>query len=143
MTPTTSFTWPIPDPWDWASFRVEIERVQGRPLLLVPAKLPPGFSSAWVTTGDADLIVYARDGSRTQRLREIAHQAAHILLGHQATGNGAERMFPHLPHTAVAAVLTIPRYSPADEALADAFASLVLARSLLAPQPGETAMDRR
>jgi hypothetical protein len=124
MTPPTPGTSPfIPDPWDWVTFRATIEQARGRPLVLVPVDLSSGLSPLWMVANDADLIVYSRTGERIEQLREIAHQAAHMLLGHRPATNDADLLFPHLDPAIVAAVLTIPRFHQADECVATEFAS--------------------
>lgn len=133
MTPTIPRTPPfIPDPWDWASFRASIEQVRGRPLLVAPAELPSGRSSLWIAACDTDLIIYPSPADRHQQLHEIAHQAAHMLLEHQPAASAAGILFPHLDPAMAGAVLTISRYSEADERTAAQFASEVVARALAA-----------
>jgi hypothetical protein len=81
-----------------------------------------------VATGDIDLIVYPLDADSAEQLRAIAHQAAHILLGHQAAaGDIAPQVFPRLSSTFVAAEIMISRFSEADELAADKFASRLVA----------------
>jgi hypothetical protein len=143
MTPTTPRTRPTPSPWDWPGFCAEIERIRGRPLLLAPAELPAGHSSLWVAADDIDLIVYAQAADPTQQLRDITHQAAHMLLGHQAAANAADQLFSHLDPAMVAAVLTVSVYSQADETIADEFASQVVACALAATSSEDPVLPYR
>ncbi len=131
MTPATPRTPPaIRGPWDWPRLRAAIEQARGRRLLLAPAELPSGRSCLWIATSDIDLIVYPRAAGQAEQLHAIAHQAAHILLGHQASASDATpSLFPHLDPALVTAVLAISRYSPSDEAIADELASQVVART--------------
>jgi hypothetical protein len=97
-------------------------------LLLAAAELPSGRSSLWVATGDIDLIVYPLGAKPTEQLRAIAHQAAHIFLGHQAAaGDIAPQVFPHLSPNFVAAKIVVSRFSEADELAADSFATRLVA----------------
>ena len=122
----------IPDPWDWASYRAAIEQVRGRPLLLAPVER---LSSLWIATSDADLILYPGSADQIRQLREIAHQAAHVLLGHQPAPYDAGHLFPHLDPELVTTVLAISRYSQADEQAAAEFAARVVTAALAAAPP--------
>jgi hypothetical protein len=125
MTPATHCTSPaIPSPWDWPRLHDAIEQARGRPLLLAPAELPTGLSSLWIATGDIDLIVFSNAADQAEQLLGIAHQAAHILLGHQpGSGDATPSLFPHLVPEFAAATLAISRFSEADELAANNFAS--------------------
>jgi hypothetical protein len=99
-------------------------------LLLVAAELPAGSSSLWVTADDIDLILYLRDADQAEQLHAIAHQAAHIFLGHQATAaNITPSLFPHLAPDFAAATVMISRFSEADELAADNLASRIVANT--------------
>ncbi len=134
MTPATPRTPPaVPGPLDWPRLRAATEQARGRRLLLAPSELPSGHSSLWIATSDIDLIVYLRAAGQAEQLHAIAHQGAHILLGHQvAASDATPSLFPRLDPALVTAVLTISRYSPSDEAIADELASRVVANTLAA-----------
>lgn len=117
----------IPDGCDVERFRAALEQARGRPVLLMPTAIVPGPSSCWFATDDSDLIVYSSAVDQALQLREIAHQAAHMLLGHQPLEADVGRMFPHLDPATVADVLTIYCYSEADERTAAELASRVVA----------------
>jgi hypothetical protein len=132
---TTARAWPIPDPWDWPAFLASVEQARGRPLLLKPAELDPDDPSVWIATSDTDIIVYHCDADPAQQVREIAYEAAHILLGHRPVTADTSPLFPHLDPAAVEAALASSRYSDADEQAARDFASRVVALARAAVQP--------
>ena len=116
MTLATRRTSPaIPSPWDRAVLCATIERARRRPLLLAAAELPRGQSSLWITADAIDLIVYPDAADEAQLLHAIAHQAAHILLGHQADADDTiPSLFPDLASEFFAATLTTFRFSVGD-----------------------------
>jgi len=128
MTSTTPASSPaVPGPSDWPQLRAAIEQARGRPLLLAAADLPSECTSLWVATSNVDLIVYPRGAEPTEQLRAIAHQAAHIFLGHQAAATDTDpSLFPHLAPEFVAATTTIASFSECDELAADSFAARVV-----------------
>jgi hypothetical protein len=147
--PGTSPTSPSPPvilsrsqrPW----FCAAIEHARGRPLVLAAAELSSPRLSLWVTTGDVDLILYPLGAGPTEQLHAIAHQAAHVLLGHQAVASDvAPSLFPHLAPDVVAATIMISRFSAADELAAESLASQLVTNAEL-PQisgkPGCSAYD--
>jgi hypothetical protein len=121
----------IPDPWDWPKFRASIEQARARALLTAPARAP----AAWIDLGYADLIVYPAEADWPRQLREIAHQAAHLLLAHHpiATSDALD-LFPHLDPAAIEAAIKVSHYSEADEEAAANFASQAVAA--MTSQPG-------
>jgi hypothetical protein len=120
MTPATPF---IPDPRDWPGLHAAIEQARGRRVLLVPVGLPAHHQSVWIAVGDADFIIYPRDASPARQLREVTRQAAHVLLGHVPVAGDPRLLFPRLDPAMVATIVTVFRYSEADEAEAAEFAS--------------------
>jgi hypothetical protein len=129
-TPCTSFA--IPGSWDWLQLRSTIEQARGRPLLLATAGLPSSRSSLWIAADDIDLIVYPDAADQAEQARAIAHQAAHILLGHQAAaGDAISSLFPHLAPKFAGTTLTIFRFSATDELAADNFACRIVANTRL------------
>jgi len=128
MTSTSPRSSPaIPDPLDWPRLRTAIERARGRRLLLAAVEMSSERPSLWVATDDIDLIVYSREAERDEQLRAIAHQAAHIFLGHQAfASDGGVNPLPHLALEFVAATIVICGFSEADEVAADSLAARIV-----------------
>jgi hypothetical protein len=128
----------IPSPWSLDEFRVKVERHRHARLLIAAAPLRLGISGLWIVTTAGDLIVYNEAVNPAQQLRAIGHQAAHLLLGHQAmpSASASQALFPHLATSFAAAVLPISSFAPADEMAADEFASLLVARALPSGEPG-------
>jgi hypothetical protein len=125
--PSPSLTLPIPRPWDLERFRLALQACRGRALLLEPAPLPHGCAALRVTTSAADLIIYDQALGSRRQLHAIGHQLAHLLLGHQSQDD-RQSLFPHLDSALTAMAPLIVRYSRADEAEADQFAALLIAR---------------
>jgi hypothetical protein len=102
--------------WPW--FCAAIERTRGRRLLLAAAELSSPRLSLWVASAHVDLIVYPAGATPIEQLRAIAHQAAHVLLGHQAAASD---------------IATVALFSGSDELAADGLASQLVASMGLPP----------
>jgi hypothetical protein len=111
----------VPHPFSLEQFRLAAERRTGRPLALEPAPLAGAMQ---ITTRDTDLIIYDQAANPGQQLRLIAHEAAHLLLGHQPRERPSP--FTHLDPAAVAETVTFHGYSQADERKAEDFAHLLV-----------------
>jgi hypothetical protein len=123
---------PVPAPFSLEEFRAGVESWRGRPLALAAGRLAPGRAAAWIATATADFIVYDRDAPFPGQVRAIAHQVAHMLLGHRGSPDGrdaAGALFPDLDPAAVDADLGAPAaFTAAEEQDADALARSLLAR---------------
>jgi hypothetical protein len=63
-----------------------------RPVRLLPFDLGADAPSGmWITTEQADYVVYPADASSAERTAIICHELAHMLLRHQPEG-GEERL---------------------------------------------------
>jgi hypothetical protein len=111
----------VPHPFSLEQFRLAAERRTGRPLALEPASLA---GAMLITTRDTDLIIYDQAASADQQLQLIAHEVAHLLLGHQPRERPSP--FTHLDPAVVAQTVTFHGYSQADEQEADDFARLLV-----------------
>jgi hypothetical protein len=112
----------IPQPFSLEQFRHAVERRTGRNLLLEPAPLD---GAARISTPDTDLIIYDETADPDQQLRAIAHEVAHLLLGHQP--HRLPSPYVHLDPAAVATeTVAFHGYSRADEQEAADFAAWLM-----------------
>jgi hypothetical protein len=127
---------PIPHPFDADVFRAALEIRRNRRLVLTAATLPPGCTGLWAASQSADYIFYGQDATPAEQLKAIGHEIGHMTLDHCGTQVSASEfarlLFPHLdPHKVTAALALVSvaaRYSEAEEAEAETFASVFLER---------------
>lgn len=61
-----------------------VSREQNRAVHLLPADLgPEAPTGMWISTDQAEYIVFPADASSAERAAVICHELAHMLLGHQ------------------------------------------------------------
>jgi Zn-dependent peptidase ImmA (M78 family) len=111
--------------------RVQVEALQGRPLKLIAVgdrDLPCGM---WVRTAEADLVFYAESTAAAHQRHIIAHELAHILLGHsgaELTEQAGGQLFQRIEPATVARVLNRSEYDTGTEREAELLATLLLQR---------------
>jgi hypothetical protein len=80
---------PIPAPFDEHQFCAALGAERGRPIALRPWPLRQRTTGDDIITGfigvapDRDVIFYERDTRRIHQQQIIAHEGAHLILGHQ------------------------------------------------------------
>jgi len=106
------------------------ERRCGRPVYMGTLRTGPKWARAWVAGQDADWIICRRDVPWRQRMWFTAHQAAHLLLGHQGESVSyaefTELLFPELVH-ALGTTATFGFATPGEEYQARAVTMEVIA----------------
>ncbi len=123
----------IPDPFDLSELVRRIGAARGRPLVLRPITTPPdGPCGIWVATAAADYVFYETATTRLHQEHIVLHELGHVLLAHDngatLSGGAVRTMLPTLDPAAVRTALGRTHYADPDEAEAELFATLVLAR---------------
>lgn len=124
------------------SLRTQVEALQGRPLKLIGVRdrdLPCGM---WVRTAETDLVFYAETTTPAHQRHIIAHELAHILLGHsgaELTEQAGGLLFQRIEPATVARVLSRSEYDTGAEREAELLATLLLRRR---PRPTAESNDR-
>ncbi|MQA10402.1 MAG: hypothetical protein GEU98_17970 [Pseudonocardiaceae bacterium] len=74
----------IRPPLEVAELCRRVGQQRGKPIRLIPHPLPvPGPFGAWITTKNADYILYQRETSKAHQDHIILHELGHILAGHR------------------------------------------------------------
>lgn len=123
----------IPDPFDVRELCARLSKRRGKPIRLVPQAMPTGGPCGlWVSTDNAEYIVYEERTSAPHREHIILHEIGHLLCDHRAASvPGAEPtrlMFPSLDPRTVDRVLNRTHYTAVEERQAELIASLILER---------------
>jgi hypothetical protein len=134
---------------------------RGRPIRLVAHPIPvPGPFGAWISTADADYVLYQRETSRAHQSHIILHELGHVLAGHEADDGDDALMselypdiapdvlraqYPDLTPDAVRRALRRTSYDSAQEREAETVASIILEWASVvdpvAPRPAEPPPD--
>lgn len=103
---------------------------RGRPIRLVPRPIPvPGPFGVWITTADADYILYQRETSRAHQDHIIVHELGHMLAGHASDGPNdsmLSEIYPDLDPEAVRRALRRTAYDSKHEHEAETVATIIL-----------------
>jgi hypothetical protein len=120
----------LPDRFDLADVQARLPAFTGRPLRVVlAAQTFPAPSGAWLRTASGDVIVIDRDASPLHRDHILAHELAHILLGHdQPDGGTTAAILPDLDPAVVHGVLARRCCRDTEEREAELLASLIMVR---------------
>lgn len=85
------------DEWDYDFSRFEIvafiawvEKRRGRPIHLVPWRLPPQLFGAWIEDDAADFIFYEQEPLHVHTIHILLHELCHLLLGHRTIHAGQD-----------------------------------------------------
>jgi hypothetical protein len=85
------------DGWEYDFSRFEISDFiawvaarHGKPIHLVPWRLPPELFGAWVVNDSADFVFYEAGPLHVHTVHIILHELCHILLGHRTVHAGRE-----------------------------------------------------
>jgi hypothetical protein len=128
-----------------AEVRDRLPSLTGRPLRVVLSDQPgTAPSGAWLRTADEDLVLVDRGASPLHREHILAHEVAHILLGHRGRAEPElSSLLPGIDPSVVSRVLTRHTYSDAAERDAELLASLIMSRAGSAPSPRDEGDDDR
>jgi hypothetical protein len=137
---------PIPAPWDTLEFVRTVADYRGRPIILsqIDAATLAGTgcgtgSGLWIAREHDDLILYGAD-TEWHADHIIAHELAHMLLGHgeDAVGDTVgledvplQTLMPSLSMDAIKSVLGRSDYTLDRERDAETFADLVMVEATL------------
>ncbi|GLZ36979.1 hypothetical protein Acsp05_06040 [Actinokineospora sp. NBRC 105648] len=129
----------VPRPWDLAEFCDRVAAHRGRPIHLVPTRLPAGApDGAWLAGPTVDVIVYDADSPALRAEHIVCHELGHMLLGHTGTGLGPV-ITPDVPAALLHRMGVLHRtgYDDEHEHEAEVAASLIwklAGRELVAPR---------
>jgi hypothetical protein len=131
-----------------STLRDRLSHLRGKPIHLVPMAIPDAaLNGMWMSTSQADLVIYEARTTRAHQDHIIAHELSHILCGHQALGGvdgfALASLFPDIAPEVVRRVLQRTEYSDLIEQEAEMTASLLLApskrrRRTAAPPPAQS-----
>ena len=128
----------IPRPFDLDVLLARVAASRGRKIYLHPLVSGPGIPCGlWLGTATADHIFAEASTSPWHRMQIAVHELAHMLLGHNSTGDGALRLAgllaPDLSPALFRMFLGRSVFFTAEERDAETLASLVLTRASAAP----------
>ena len=126
----------IPVPWSMERFVGAIAQMRGRPITLMAHPLAPDAASGWwLKTANTDYIIYSADCHSVERREAVvAHELAHLLLGHEPAGatSGEAALSPAI----AARFMNRTAYSDRLELEAETLGTMILA-ACHAIEPGE------
>ncbi|WP_406083543.1 ImmA/IrrE family metallo-endopeptidase [Micromonospora zamorensis] len=123
----------VPEPFDIQKLCDVLGERRGRPIHLVPIKLPAHtVCGMCVPTGDFDAIFFEQDTSPLHQQLIIGHELGHLLAGHRATevldADASRLLLPDLDPQLVQRSLGRSNYAAAEEREAEMIGSLLLQR---------------
>jgi hypothetical protein len=144
----------LPRPFDVRALCANLERLRGKPIVLVPLELSAtGPCGLWISDDRRDYIVHESATSPMHQEHIILHEIGHLLCDHQGaaklTGEHAAGLFRTLDPAMVRKVLGRSGYTSEEEAEAEMLASLILQRADRTPlatppaDPADAAVVRR
>jgi hypothetical protein len=75
----------IRPPLDIEELCRRVGETRGKPIRLVPHPIPvPGPFGVWITTENADYILYQQETSKAHQGHIVLHELGHILAGHNS-----------------------------------------------------------
>ncbi|MFF0659138.1 hypothetical protein [Micromonospora tulbaghiae] len=124
----------VPEPFDIHTLCQVLGERRGRPIHLVPIKLPAHtVCGMFVPTGEFDAIFYEQDTSSLHQMVIIGHELGHLIAGHQTAeilDQDASRMLlPDLDPELVQRSLGRSNYAAAEEREAEMIGSLLIRRA--------------
>ena len=131
----------IPRPFDLDVLLARVAASRGRKIYLHPLVSGAGIPSGlWLGTARADHIFAEEGTSPWHRMQIAVHELAHMLLGHNGTGDGALRLAgllaPDVSPAVTCMFLGRGVFSTAEERDAETLASLILTRASARPAAG-------
>lgn len=131
----------LPDPFDIEQLCRRLGAQRGRPIRLLPLRLPVNSPCGmWVSTAAFDAIFYETDTSPAHQILIIAHEIGHLLCEHAAPPvldrDASRLLLPDLDPELVQRTLGRTNYSALEEREAETIATVLLRRAC---RPGEPA----
>lgn len=141
-------------PLDIQTLCAHLHQSRGRQIHLLPVALPPdSFSGLWISTENADYIIYQKETSVPHQNHIILHEIGHLLCKHEGAlilGIESTLILPDLHPQIVREMLGRSHYSAKEEQEAEVVASII-AQQMTSPsdqdqesrQDGSTAVVGR
>jgi hypothetical protein len=109
------------------SIRELLEKLQHRPVYLIPFRLGPDVLGVWLATDTADYVYYEHNTTPYHQRHIVLHEGSHMIRGHQAPALQAQlaRLTPHLDPKLVRSLLCHSVYNEREEAEAEVLATLI------------------
>lgn len=102
---------------------------RGRPIRLVPYPIPvPGPFGLWISTTDADWILYQLQTTAAHQTHIVLHEVGHILADHtsdETDDNVLSTLMPSLPPELIRRALRRSGYHQAHEREAELVATII------------------
>ncbi|MDI6102645.1 hypothetical protein QLQ12_28900 [Actinoplanes sp. NEAU-A12] len=135
----------VPQPIDIHKLCQVLSERNGRPIHLLPMKLPVNSPCGmWVRTTAFDAVFYEAETSVLHQLQIIGHELGHLIGGHQASevldAQASRLLLPDLDPALVRRFLGRSNYSRDEEREAEMIGSLLVKQADLstAPAPADT-----
>lgn len=107
-----------------------LSAARGRPIHLVPYPIPvPGPFGLWISTTDADWILYQLQTTAAHQAHIVLHEIGHILAGHDSDDTDDAvwaTLMPHLPPEVIRRALRRSGYGDAHEREAELVATIIM-----------------
>ncbi|TWP51029.1 ImmA/IrrE family metallo-endopeptidase [Lentzea tibetensis] len=120
----------IQPPLDVAELCRKVGEQRGKPIRLMAHPIPvPGPFGVWISTGNADYILYQQETTRSHQNHIILHELGHIIAGHTSDENDDQllaSLYPDLEPDAVRRALRRTSYDNDHEREAETVATIIL-----------------
>lgn len=121
----------IPQPFDLSAFVAQVAARRGRRIFVHLFTSGPGIPCGlWLSTARADHVFHEAGTTPWHRTHIVVHEIAHMLLGHENSAGGADRLAgvlaPDIDPVLVRLILGRGMYATAEERDAETLASLIL-----------------
>ncbi len=81
-----------PQPWDLTTFLQRLSARLDRRIVVETADMTPEMTGVWMSTVTTDYIFVTSNADCTRRITIVAHEIAHILLGHRQSTDPGSRI---------------------------------------------------
>ena len=80
-----------PRPWDLTNFVQSLSALLGRQIVVRTVDMPCEMTGVWMSTASTEYIFVTRNADCTRKVTIVAHEIAHLLLGHRRPTDHASR----------------------------------------------------